>query len=194
MTPYRYRALALILVSIGFAVPAAAQPPVNKQALALKEFGDKTTAYMELHTKLAEELPTLPTSASADQIKARQRALGAAIREARRDAREGAIFSPSVAPQFRQIIRQDLQSRDMRDAFAAMQEVPSTVALHINDHWPPDAPRATVPPRLLTSLYPLPEGLEYRFIDRHLVLLDTEALLIVDIVRNVVPSVVRRRL
>jgi hypothetical protein len=75
-----------------------------------------------------------------------------------------------------------------------MQEVPSTIALHVNDDWPPDAPRATVPPRLLTSLYPLPDGLEYRFIDRHLVLLDTEALLIVDIVRDVVPSVVRRRL
>jgi hypothetical protein len=191
MTPYR--ALVLILVSIGFAVPAAAQAPVNKQALALKEFGDKTKAYAELHKKVAEGVPKLPIDATPDQIKTHQRALGEGIRAARREAREGDIFSSSVAPQFRQIIRQDLQSRDMRDAFAAMQEVPSTMALHVNDHWPPDAPWATVPPRLLTSLYPLPEGLEYRFIDRHLVLLDTEALLIVDIVRNVVPSVVRRR-
>jgi hypothetical protein len=185
---------ASILVGIGLASAVAAQPPVNQQALALKEFGDKTKAYMDLHTKAAGGLPKLPTDATPDQIKAHQRALAEAIRAARRQAREGDIFSPSVAPQFRQIIRHDLESRDIRDALAALQEVPSTIPLYVNDNWPPDAPRATVPPNLLTSLYPLPEGLEYRFIGRHLVLLDTEALLIVDIVRSVVPSVVRRRL
>ena len=49
-----------------------------------------------------------------------------------------------------------------------------------------------MPPRLLANLYPLPEGLEYRFIDRHLVLLDSEANLMVDYILDVVPSVARR--
>ena len=63
----------------------------------------------------------------------------------------------------------------------------------MNTPWPEDAPRATVPAQLLSSLYPLPEGLEYRFLDRHLVLLDGEANLIVDYILDVVPTVVRGR-
>jgi len=98
-----------------------------------------------------------------------------------------------VVPQFRDIIRRDLAARDIRDALAAMQEVPLTLALHVNGRWPANAPRASVPARLLASLYPLPDGLEYCFLDRHLVLLDGEADLIVDYILDVVPSVVRRR-
>ena len=47
-------------------------------------------------------------------------------------------------------------------------------------------------PRLLANLYALPEGIEYRFLSRHLVLLDSDADLIIDLVRNVIPSSVRR--
>ena len=50
-----------------------------------------------------------------------------------------------------------------------------------------------MPPQLLSSLYPLPEGLEYRFLDRHLVLLDGEANLVVDYILDVVPTVLRGR-
>jgi hypothetical protein len=186
-------AFASILIVLGMAVASADQAPVNPQALALKEFGDRTKAYMDLHAKVDKDVPPLPKEATPDQIRTHQRALAEAIRAARRGAHEGDIFSPAVASQFRQIIRRDLQSRDIHDAFAAMQEVPSSLVLHVNDPWPQDAPRATVPPRLLTNLYPLPQDLEYRFVDRHLVLLDSDALLIADIVRDVVPSVVRRR-
>ena len=96
-------------------------------------------------------------------------------------------------PQFRTIIRRDLQARDIRDAMAVLQEAPLTFTLHVNDSWPPEAPLPNMPPRLLANLYPLPEGLEYRFIDRHLVLLDIDANLMVDYILDVVPSVVRRK-
>ena len=191
--------LAALLAS--GAVTAACTPgavraqDVNPQALALREFGERAKAYLALRTRLAAEVPPASSAATPNQIAQHQEQLAAAIRRARKDARQGDIFTPPVVPQFRTIIRRDLQSRDIRDALAVMQEVPLTLTLtlHVNAPWPSDAPRAIMPPRLLANLYPLPEGLEYRFIDRHLVLLDSEANLMVDYILDVVPSVVRRR-
>jgi hypothetical protein len=172
--------------------PAAQGPAVNPQARALKEFADRTHAYMALHAKVVGALPPFEPAATPDAMNRRRHALADALRAARRDAREGDIFG-TAAPQFRQVIRRDLRARDMDEALAALQEVPIAVVLHVNEDWPADAARATVPPRLLKNLYPLPADLEYRFIDRHLVLVDIDAGMIVDIVRDVVPSMLRPR-
>jgi hypothetical protein len=169
-----------------------ASQDVNPQARALKEFGDRAQAYVALRTRLAQNVPSVSDNATAEEIRRHQQRLAEEVRKARRGAKPGDIFTPPVVPQFRAVIRNDLRSRDIRDAMAAMQEVPVTLSLYVNEPWPDDAPRGTVPPRLLNSLYPLPDGLEYRFLDRHLVLVDSEADLIVDFVKNVVPSVVRR--
>jgi len=48
-------------------------------------------------------------------------------------------------------------------------------------------PLITFPPALLQSLPPLPEGLEYRFYGRHLILRDVKANIVVDMLRNIVP-------
>jgi hypothetical protein len=166
---------------------------VNPQALALREFGERVRAYVGLRATLAVRGTAVSHASTPEQIRQREEQLAAALRAARKGARQGDIFTPPVVPQFRTAIRRDLQARDIRDALAAMQEVPLALALSVNTRWPPDAPRATVPPRLLADLYPLPDGLEYRFLDRHLVLLDTDANLVVDYILDVVPSVVRRR-
>jgi hypothetical protein len=186
----------LLLALVPGASVATVRAPdqkVNSQAVALREFGDRTRAYVALRTSLAAKVAAVSRASTAEQISAHQQELAVALREARKNAQPGDIFTPPVVPQFRTAIRRDLQSRDIRDALAAMQEVPFALALHVNTSWPPDAPRATVPPKLLANLYPLPDGLEYRFLDRHLVLLDGEADLVVDYILDVVPSVVRRK-
>jgi len=185
--------VAAILIGALGAGRLPAQQPVNPQAAALKEFADRTKAYVDLKTKMKSALPALGADATPAEISKHEQQLAQAIRRARSNARQGDVFTPPVVPQFRTVIRGDLRSRDIRDALAAMQEVPYTVTLRVNDTWPSDFPLATIPPRLLNNLYPLPDGLEYRFLDRHLVLLDTESHLIVDFVRDVVPSIVRRR-
>jgi hypothetical protein len=185
--------LLATLTSPGCSADTAGAQDVTAQAGALREFGDRTRAYLALRTKLAAGVAAVSGDATSEQITQHQAQLAAAVRAARKDARHGDIFTPPVVPQFRTIIRRDLQARDIRDALAAMQEVPIALPLRVNTPWPPDAPRATVPPQLLSSLYPLPEGLEYRFLDRHLVLLDGEANLVVDYILDVVPTVLRGR-
>jgi hypothetical protein len=186
-------AITVLVVASGWGHTQGAEPPrVNPNAAAVKAFGDRTHAYMDLRAHIVKSVPALPARASPGEIARHQTALAAALRSARRGAREGEFFTPDIAPQFRRIIRNDFKSRDVVDAFAAMEEVPPSIVVGVNEPWPRTAPHATVPPRLLTSLYALPEGLEYRFLGRHLVLLDTEAELVLDVVRDVVPSSVRR--
>ena len=48
------------------------------------------------------------------------------------------------------------------------------------------APLMTVPPNILAALPKLPEDLEFRFVNRHMILLDVHANLIVDYVLNAV--------
>jgi hypothetical protein len=196
-TPNAFAWLAALLLAAltgpGCSTDTAGAQDVTAQASALREFGDRTRAYLALRTKLAQGAAAVSRDGTSEQITQHQGQLAAAVRAARRDARHGDIFTPPVVPQFRTIIRRDLQARDIRDALAAMQEVPLALPLRVNTPWPADAPRATVPPQLLSSLYPLPGGLEYRFLDRHLVLLDGEANLVVDYILDVVPTVLRGR-
>jgi hypothetical protein len=171
-------------------VLAGEQPAVNPQAAALKEFGDRVRGYVALHEKIASALPSVDGVPAAEALDQRRDALAAGLRQARRDAHEGDLFTPAVGAQIKAMVRRDLQSRDFRDAIAAVEEV-AFRTVWVNMSWPQNAPRPTIPPRLLTNLYPLPQDLEYRFLDRHLVLLDVDAELVVDLVRNVLPSRLR---
>lgn len=56
----------------------------------------------------------------------------------------------------------------------------------VNGVYPQAQPLGTVPPNVLAVLPVLPEDIEYRFIDRHLILRDVRANLIVDYIRNTI--------
>jgi hypothetical protein len=45
-----------------------------------------------------------------------------------------------------------------------------------------------VPPLLLSTLPRLPDNLQYRFYGRHLVILDGDVQIIVDVIANVLPA------
>jgi len=186
-------AAACLMAAVTHRPPAWAQSPVNPQAAAVKEFGDRVKAYVALHDKVDGDLPRPSDTAPAEAMATHRDALAAALSTARRNAREGDVFFPEVATQFRTIIRADLKARDFRDAIAAVEEVPYR-SVWVNMPWPADAPRPTIPAQLLAKLYPLPEDLEYRLLDRHLVLLDVDAQLVVDLVRDVVPSSIKPRI
>ena len=70
-----------------------------------------------------------------------------------------------------------------------MQEVPRQAPLRVNVAYPERAALATVPPLILNRLPPLPDGIEYRFMGRDLILRDTNANLIVDFIHEAVPAI-----
>jgi len=59
--------------------------------------------------------------------------------------------------------------------------------LKVNDRYPDNIPLSTMPPQVLEPLPKLDEEMEYRFLGKHLVLLDTHAHLVVDFTGNVLP-------
>jgi hypothetical protein len=60
------------------------------------------------------------------------------------------------------------------------------VQLNVNQPYPEGAPLPTMPANLLANLPRLPEDLEYRIVDRHLILRDVDANIIVDFVPNAI--------
>lgn len=71
------------------------------------------------------------------------------------------------------------------------EEIPTGYQPRVNAPYPSTAPLSMVPPMLLAKLQRLPEELEYRLMNRSLILRDTHANLIVDFVDRVVPSKLR---
>jgi hypothetical protein len=155
---------------------------------ALRHFQEDVAEYADLH---AEQLAKL----GAQESVAAQETLARAIEAKREKARPGDIFRPEVQPLFRRLIAEQLKGPDALDARKAVIEgnpgldtesVP--IVVRVNAVYPPDAPRSTVPPSLLLTLPPLPSSLHYRFVGRDLILLDSVAQLIVDVLPAAAPD------
>lgn len=182
-------AISAVIQLVGAAV-AVGQTRVNPQAETLAAFSTRVSAYLSLQKKVERTMTSQKETADPERIKAHVSELARGIRAARAGAKPGDIFA-GAAEQFRQIIRADARNRSVRDAFAAMQEVPRRTQPKVNADYPETAALATVPPLILTRLQRLPDGIEYRFMGRDLILRDTSANLIVDVLREAVPTVGR---
>jgi hypothetical protein len=178
---------AACLLAMVVIATAGAQPSVNPTAAAMKAFRDRAETYLALHKKVADTVPALKETDDAQKIADREKLLGTTIAKARPTARPGEIFG-DIAPRLVKIVRGDIGHRSPSDRKALFSEMPARVPpLKINDIYPSSVPLITFPPALLQSMPPLPEGLEYRFYGRHLILRDVKANIVVDILRNAVP-------
>jgi hypothetical protein len=95
---------------------------------------------------------------------------------ARADARRGDIFTPTISREFKKVLVQtdDTTWADIVD------DNPGEFSTRINGSYPEKKPFSTVPANILAALPRLPDDVEYRFLGRHLILLDTRASVIVD--------------
>jgi hypothetical protein len=179
-------AVALTASVAGAGVGAQGEAARSREA-ALNAFRQRVEDYVELRNKVRGDMGKLEETTDPAEITRRERALGAAIREARAGARAGDLFTPDVAQLIRATVRANLERRPKPEKAAALSEVPGRRAVKVNDPYPDDIPLATVPPTLLGQLPPLPETLEYRFVGDRVVLRDIEANLVIDFVPKAVP-------
>ena len=156
----------------------------------MAHFSERVTAYLALQKKVEGKLTSQKETNDLERINVHVTNLANGIRAARAGARPGDVFN-GASEQFRKVIQEDAKDRSVRDAFAAMQEVPKKTRPRVNADYPETAALATVPPLILRRLQRLPDGLEYRFMARDLILRDTKANLIVDVLREAVPTVGR---
>ncbi len=188
--PSSSKLMAISAVQLICVMSPMAQQRVNPQADAMAQFSERVKAYLSLQKKVEDKLPSQKETADPARIKAHVTELADGLRAARAGAKAGDVFD-GVADQFRRMIREDAKQRSVRDAFAAMQEVPKRTPARVNADYPETAALATVPPLILERLQRLPEGVEYRFMGRDLILRDTKANIIVDVLHEAVPTVGR---
>ena len=86
-------------------------PPVNAYGAAVKEFRDRTAAYLAVHKKAAEGVPPLKETDDPSKLTSREVALGEAIRQARAGAKAGDVFGTELVPRIRDIIKKDWAKR-----------------------------------------------------------------------------------
>ena len=168
----------------------ARTPRVSEEARDLKVFNNRVQEYVKMQKKLEASLSTLKPTMDAAQIVEHQHALARRIADARRDARQGDIFTHEVSEQFRKIIRKTFHGPEGRLARKTIRQDDTpflSFVLHVNDVYPEDIPLITTPPTLLLKLPELPPELAYRIVGRDLTLKDIKASLIVDFIPNVIP-------
>jgi hypothetical protein len=161
--------------------PNTAIQPVNPDAQVQQDFKKRVDAYIALRNKLKKQAPPLKETKNPAEIQVAQEALAAKIREARKAAKPGEIFTPEVRTLFRRLMYPEVKGKEGAETKQAIREdAPKGVPLKVNGKYPEGAPLPTVPPNLLAALPKLPEDLEYRIINRDLILLDVHTNLIVD--------------
>jgi hypothetical protein len=153
---------------------------------ATKEFEARVKSYLELHRRLEATLPKLSKESTPQQVDDSQRALGALIQAERQGAKQGEFFTPGMVDLVKRTMREVLSGPDAKTIRASiMDENPGVPNLSVNDRYPDTVPLSTMPPQVLRPLPVLEEDLEYRFIGKRLVLLDTHAHLVLDFTDDV---------
>jgi len=150
----------------------------------IQEFQARVADYMKLRGRLKPESKPLRPTDSSEKIADREQKLAKRIREARRDAVQGAIFTPAIAAEFRRLIGITMGGSDAAAIRASLRraEPVQLNQLSVNRPYPHAVPRQSTPPSLLLNLPPLPKELQYLVVGNALVLLDTGANLIVDFI------------
>jgi hypothetical protein len=166
------------------------QPRRMSDSDVLADFEARVQSYVELHRCLEDSIPAVGASNDWATVYGALQAHAEKIRTARKDARQGDVFTPGIQRVLRQTIRVCLKDSSIDDLLASLnEENPKDLVLtpRINGQWPEEASYGPVPPHLLAALPPLPDELQYRFMNRDLVLLDVHANVIVDFFRRALP-------
>jgi hypothetical protein len=159
----------------------------------LRAFEEAAGAYVALHRHVERGLPPPAISPDAGEIFDAVDAMAAAMRAARPDAQEGDVFNPKASVLLRLRIRMSIL--DAGDDPAAIKRLltgdlpiePGVPLPAVNGGFSWELP-AFMPSCVLAALPVLPPELEYRFVERDLVLIDMHADLVVDVLRNAFPD------
>lgn len=178
-------AIRFVLAVLAVSGARAADIRVNADSVIVADFTKRVSEYQQLQKTLDGKLPRLKSTGSELTIEEHQHGLGAAIREARAEAHQGDIFTPEISTEFRRLIGLAMQGEDARRIRKSLQDAePVRLQLKVNDSYPSRLPRQSTPPTLLMNLPRLPGDLEYRLLGSTLILLDTKASLVVDLIPN----------
>lgn len=169
------------MILIGLLVAGTLQVP-NTPDCSPPEWGGKVTrfnaqmeAYAELRGGFEQAMPS--------RVVAGQR-----IRAARAAAKQGDMFTPEISVEFKRALAREMNAHTWK---VIMDDNPGEMLAQVNGLYPQGKPLSTMPPNILAVLPRLPQDVEYRFVERTLILLDTRTKLILDRIPYAIRSIER---
>jgi len=160
---------------------------IARDAELVSDFKRRVDRYMRLHDKVQKQGTRQQQEDDIGEILVSQQAMAMRIRLARHDARPGDLFTRPIAMALRRAMDPELRGLAALGTRESIREdSPTVFVLVVNASFPEGASRSTMPGNVLKSLPPLPNGLEYRIVGTHLVLLDLDADTVVDYMLDVV--------
>ena len=175
----------LTLALSGSTVRAQEKFESSPDARVLGDFKARVEKYDALRKKADDSAPPLKESSNPGKIKDAQQGLAERIGAARAGVRPGEIFTPEIAPVIKRLLLPEAKQHDTKEAMK--EDKPVVVSFKVNGPYPDKQPVATVPPNVLAALPQLPKDIEYRFIEKHLILRDARANLIIAYISNAIP-------
>jgi hypothetical protein len=172
--------VALMVIGVAFGI-SSGTPTLFAETR--DQFDRGITRYLVLRRSVEQRVPGPRVSTDLAEIHSAADAQADAIRSARPRAKQGDIFTAKVAADFRRHIRAVLTIEGLRpDQLAERRDDergrPLAPAVNGRFDWNLNA---VMPAVLIAALPPLPSELQYRFVERDLVLVDIVAGLVVDI-------------
>jgi hypothetical protein len=179
--PMAVATLLLLGVEICLANP-------QEDAKVVADFAARVKSYADLRSKQSGA-STRPTNSPEKLADSRQNVAGQ-VQAKRSDAAQGDIFTPEIAAYLKRQIATTLAGPEGRKVRASLRHAEPVhgLSLRVNQPYPEGVPLQSTPPGLLLNLPVLPKGLEYRFVGRTLVLLDTIPNVVVDLIPEAIPS------
>lgn len=154
----------------------------------VKAFQNSVKAYVKLREQAKEKLPKLSKDSTPEEIKAFDAAFEDAVRKARAGAKPGDVFSKDIVNYLRTLIKTEFKGKDRVEIRETILEADTKgVPLRVNYPYPASKELTQIPPTLLLTLPELPKEVKYRFVGRHLLLVDTDNGLIIDYMLNALP-------
>lgn len=193
-SPYVASVIIAVLTGLGCYMGSGENHEHRRDAHALHIFNDRVQDYVRLHHKAEDSfhLPHLKPTGSIRKIQQRQRAMAQHIRALRKNAREGDIFTPEVSAYFERSLAAAYQNNSEGILANLVCISQDDQRLRPNDVYPATWEYNPMPPTILLHVPRLPSELEYRIVNKDLIVLDVEADMVVDILRNAISLPTRR--
>jgi hypothetical protein len=168
--------------------PLAEKARLQHHKQTLKAFEKRVKEYCAVRNRIAKRLPGVSKESTPDEIEAHKKSFEDAVRKARTNLKPGYIFTKDIADCIRETIRAEFKGKDRKELReTALEAETQGVTLRVNYPYPEAKELTEMPPTLLLKLPQLPEHVKYRFVKRHLLLVDRENGLIVDYMLNALP-------
>jgi hypothetical protein len=152
------------------------------------EFEARAKEYTKEREKIERSLPQLSKQATPEEVAVHKEALAKAVQQARAGVKQGSIFTPEAAAYLKTLIAKHLDGPERAELRKEVIEAENkAVTVRVNYPYPASQEILEMPATLLMVLPQLPKQLKYRFVGRHMLLVDRENQLIIDYITNAVP-------